>query len=92
MTVRIYRVESGNRVLTYEAELEQMVQAPSAYPILQDGDLVYVETKNRRGFSLRDALTILGSAAAILVAVDRVFFDQSLPSCWLRSSVASPEL
>lgn len=76
VTVRIYRAESGSRALAYEAELEQMVQEPSAYPVLQDGDLVYVETKNRQGFSLRDALTILGSAAAILVAVDRVFFDQ----------------
>ena len=58
VTIRLYRDQGGQRAVAYEAPLERMLVDQAAYPDLQPGDMLYVESRPRRQFSWREALSI----------------------------------
>lgn len=70
--VKVYRGQGGTRDLIYDATLEEMVQQPGAYPSLQTGDVVMMETTSRQRFQWRDALTIVSAASTTILLVDRI--------------------
>lgn len=70
--IRLLREEGGQRVVVYEAQLEELLREPSAYPQLQDGDVFTVETEVSRRFSLRDTLSIVSSLGTLTLLVIRI--------------------
>ncbi|MEM1144592.1 MAG: hypothetical protein AAGI88_18585 [Pseudomonadota bacterium] len=73
-TIKLFRAEEGRRLLLYEALVEDMIEEPSAYPALRDGDVITVEIHEARGFGWRDGISLIGALAALGLAVDRLFF------------------
>lgn len=71
-TVRLLREEAGQRVVVYEAEVEELVRDPSAYPQLQDGDVFSIETEVSRRFNLRETLSIVSSLSTLTLLVIRL--------------------
>jgi hypothetical protein len=71
-TVRLMREQGGERVVLYEAEVDQMLRSPSQHPTLMGGDLVTVDTEVRNRFSLRDTLAIVSSLASVTLLILRV--------------------
>ncbi|MFN3597254.1 MAG: SLBB domain-containing protein [Rubricoccaceae bacterium] len=65
MRVRLYRAEGAGRTLLYDALIEDFLAAPGRYPDLRDGDIVEVETQDRRRWGWRDTATIIGSSAGL---------------------------
>ena len=72
VTVRLMRETDGSRMVAYEAELDTMVREPAAYPVLQGGDVLQVETHQIRGRTFRDTLTVVGAAAGLIAIVLQV--------------------
>ena len=72
ITIRLFREQGARRTLVYEAPLERMLVETEAYPVLQDYDVVTLETIVRRGFGWRDGLSVLTSVLAIALTVDRL--------------------
>ena len=70
--VTLYRREGDARVLAYAASLGDMVEGDGAYMLLQDGDVAEIELREIRGFSWRDAFTIVSATAAVALAVERI--------------------
>lgn len=75
-TIRLYHREGDRRSLSYEASLEAFVADPGGYPLLREGDVVAIETIEKRRFSWRDLFSIGTAAATIVIAVDRVLKGQ----------------
>lgn len=73
-TVRLLREEDGQRVVVYEAEVEDLVRDPSTYPQLRDGDVFSIETEVSRRFGLRETLSIVSSIGTLTLLVIR-FID-----------------
>lgn len=71
-TVRLYRMQGPQRVLIYEAPLQEMLLEPGTYPTLQDEDLFIVETLDETRFDWRDGLRIVTSAASVLLLIERI--------------------
>ena len=72
--VRLYRTDGATRTALYDATLDAMVAAPSAYPTLAEGDVVEVTTAEteRRRWTWRDSATLGGLAASALIAVSQL--------------------
>ena len=70
VTVRLHRPEGDQRVVEYEASLDDFIDDPSAYPVLQSGDVVRVEVVERRVL-WRDILGIAGSLSSALLLIER---------------------
>lgn len=76
ITVRVYREGPEGRAQIFEALIDELVQAPTRVPVLQDSDVVTVETVTfRPSFTWRDALSIATGLAAVALAVDRLLLD-----------------
>lgn len=71
ITIRLYRGQTS-RDLIYEAPLEEFVRDADGYPRMAEGDVIEVETVNRRLRTLRDTLTIVGAAASVVIAVTNI--------------------
>jgi hypothetical protein len=71
-TIRLLREDGGQRVVVYEAPLEELLRDPAAYPSLRGGDVFTVETEVRRRFVLRDTLTIVSSLASLTLLTIRL--------------------
>lgn len=70
--VKVYRGTNGTRDLIYDATLEDLVREPAAYPTLQNGDVVMMQTHARQRFQWRDALTIVSAASTTILLIDRI--------------------
>lgn len=71
VTIRLYRGQ-GVRELIYDATLEGFARDATAYPRLQDGDLVEVTTVDDRRRTFRDTLTIIGGISTAIIAVVQI--------------------
>jgi len=71
-TIRLYRIQGDRRTSIYEATLETMIREPQNYPTLEGGDVIEVSTFRRRNLNFRDYLGIVGSIAALGIAVERL--------------------
>ncbi len=71
VTLRLYRATNGTRSLVYESSLKDHLRAVQAYPVLDENDVLMVETRVRRGFGWRDALSVLTTVATVGLLVNR---------------------
>lgn len=74
--VRLHRVQAGGRTVLYDATLDEMVASPEAYPVLAEGDVVEVQTREteQRRRTWRDTATVASIAASGLVALLQVVY------------------
>lgn len=71
-SVRLYRNQSAQRSLVYDASIEEMLTYPGAYPTLRDGDVFVIESKPIQRFGWRDGLSILTGVSALLLVSERI--------------------
>ncbi|PSQ68530.1 MAG: hypothetical protein BRD29_03655 [Bacteroidetes bacterium QH_2_67_10] len=75
ITIRLFRGRGqGGRELMYEAPLQDLLRDTGAYPSLQNGDVLVMETQVQRGFRWRDVLSIVSSVGSLALVVERLFF------------------
>jgi len=72
VTVRLLRGDGGTRQVVYESELRQMLREPEAYPALQDGDIVTVESTIERRYTFRETVQLVSSLASITLLLLRL--------------------
>jgi len=70
--VRLYRSDGMGRALLYETQMENEVIATVEDPILEEGDVVTVETVVRRRFGWRDVFPIIAAVGTVAIAIERV--------------------
>ena len=76
VTVQLFRQQSRQRVLVYEASLEDMLLATERYPSLQDGDVFVMETPDEDAgdrLTWRDAISLVSSVASLTLVAVRLF-------------------
>lgn len=71
-TIRLYRPQDGQRELVFEAELNRLIEESGSSPALQAGDVIQIESVERRGFGWRDALQIVTAVATTTFAIERI--------------------
>lgn len=72
ITFRLYRNVEGSRSVIYESDFDEFVGSPGAYPEIQDGDLLHVDVVVKTGFSWRDALSVVTTASALVILIERI--------------------
>jgi protein involved in polysaccharide export with SLBB domain len=70
ITLRLYRVTDMRRQLIYEAKLESHLTADEAYPVLQEDDVLMVESRTPRKFGWREGLMVITTLATTALAVN----------------------
>ena len=66
-TVRLYRDAGGERNQVYEEDLEHIVKSAETYPILQEGDILVVETRTRRRINWQMVTSLVGTASSLVL-------------------------
>lgn len=69
VNIAVYRSGGPGSGPVYEASMNEFIANPSAHPMLQDGDVIEVTMREKRGWTGRDTLTLLGVTASAGVAV-----------------------
>lgn len=72
VTIRLMREQGAQWTTLLEVQMEKEVTPLPEDPVLQDGDLIIVETQARRTFGWRDGLEIIGAVGATVFLVDRL--------------------
>jgi hypothetical protein len=70
VSIRLTRGVAQETVL--EVQMENQVLSLKNDPVLETGDVLTVDTVERRGFSWRDVFPIVAAVASIALAVERV--------------------
>lgn len=70
--VRVSRKTGDGWGVAYEAPIEELMAMRQPEPVLQDDDIVKVETYVRQRFSWRDVLTIVGTVGTLALIGDRI--------------------
>jgi len=72
--LRIYRTTGGDRREIYEERLDNVLAEGASYPTLQEGDVLEVETQQRRSFleKTRTITGLVGSAASLILLYLRI--------------------
>jgi len=74
ITIRLFREqEQGAREMLYKAPLQDLLRDTEAYPSLNDGDVLVVETEVESGFRWRDVFSLVGSLSSLVLVVERIF-------------------
>ena len=71
-TVRLLREQGGQSVAVYEADADALLTQPGEHPVLQDGDILTVDTEVHNRFNLRDTLSIVSSLASVTLLILRL--------------------
>ncbi len=71
ITVRLARLQGGRRQVVFRETMEDEIFASEDDPVLEDGDVLTVETIARQRFAWRDAVTIVNAVALVALAVER---------------------
>ncbi len=69
--IKLFRPSASSDRPIYAAEFERAVVQQEPYPILRNGDILTVEVVEHRGFSWRDAFTVIGGISAVAIALER---------------------
>ena len=73
ISLRVFRSGSGDRREVYSQRLNDILEEGAAYPDLQNGDVLLVETSQRRRiFSFQFISTIVGTASSLALLVLRL--------------------
>lgn len=67
--VRLFRGEGGRQRLAFESVMENEIITAEEDPILQEGDVLTVETEVKQRFSWRDVFPIVSAVTSIGVAL-----------------------
>jgi hypothetical protein len=70
--VRVSRKTGDGWNVAYEAPIEELMALNQPEPVLQDNDIVKVETYVRQRFSWRDVLTVVGTVGTLALIGDRI--------------------
>lgn len=70
--VRLVRNDGGVRRPVFESVMENDIAVASEDPVLQEGDVLTVETVLRQGFSWRDIFPVVGAAASMALIIERL--------------------
>ena len=70
ITLRLFRSNATLRQLVYEMKLEGHLASTQPYPVLEENDVLMVESRLRQSFGWREGLTILTSIATAIVAIN----------------------
>ncbi len=70
VTLRLTRGRQQETV--FEFEMDNQVLSLESDPVLEMGDVLTVDTVERRGFSWRDVFPIVAAVASVALAVERV--------------------
>jgi hypothetical protein len=70
--VRLFRESNGQRLVVYETTMMNEIIVSAEDPVLEEGDILAVETIVRRRFSWRDAFPIVAAVASVALAIERV--------------------
>src|SRR5690606_2728336 len=71
--VRLYHEVGGNRVLSYEQPLGNLLSGTPPLPSLEDGDVVVVDVqqRGRSWFTLDNTLRLISVATSLILLIDR---------------------
>jgi len=73
ITIRLYRPSQSREEPTFEARADRLLTGDVPYPVLQDDDIIVVETiQSRPGFGWRDALSLTTTALSLTLLVLRI--------------------
>ncbi len=72
-TVRVLREQGGERTVIYEARTGELVVQANAYPTLQDGDAIAIETQALRSFDYRQVLRLASELASLTLLGLRLY-------------------
>lgn len=72
VNLRIYRAIEGDRQKIYDEQLNNVLAEGAAYPPLQAGDVIEVETERRRTIGLALLSQIVGAASSLTLLVLRL--------------------
>ena len=70
-TVRLSRLQGEGREIIMELRIEDLLRLKEETIPLQDGDIIMVDSY--RAFNIWDAFGVMGTAASIILLVDRFF-------------------
>ncbi|HYE95582.1 MAG TPA: hypothetical protein VD962_05200 [Rubricoccaceae bacterium] len=66
--VRLYRPNAGPAPI-YATTLQATASAPGAYPVLEEGDTLFVDVVENKGLAWQDVFTIAGGLSAVAVII-----------------------
>ncbi len=70
--IRLFRDSGNTRSVVFENTMANEVFASEENPVLQEGDVLTVETVVTRRFSWRDVFPIVAAVASVALAVERI--------------------
>ncbi len=70
--VRLVRNEGGERRPIFNSVMENEVVVAAEDPVLQEGDVLTVETVTRQRLSWRDLFPVVGAAASMALIIERL--------------------
>ena len=70
--IRLFRESGTSRATVFESTMANEVLAADEDPVLQEGDVLTVETVVTRRFSWRDVFPIVAAVASVALAVERI--------------------
>ena len=71
-TIQLYRTSGGTKTLIYESSFDQAIAEPGNSPVLQEGDIISVEVKQKRRLNWRDVFTVIGPILSTLLLIERL--------------------
>ena len=72
VSARLTRGESADQAMVLDAFMENDVLALGEDPVLQDGDVLTVNTVERQRISWRDLFPVIAAVASVALAVERI--------------------
>lgn len=72
--LRLISPSTGGNAPVFDRKLEEAALDPSGYPVLQDGDVLYVEVVEKESFGWRDGLTVVSTVGVLALTVLRVAY------------------
>lgn len=70
--IHVYRGTVSRRNEIYSADVKKMLSEGSAYPALQAGDIIFLETESKQRFGLSTILSGIGAASALVLLIIRI--------------------
>lgn len=73
LTLQLLRPNGAGYDLVARSNMQDEIVVSNENPVLEEGDYLVVHLEERQRFGWRDALSVVTAAAALALAVDRVF-------------------
>lgn len=70
--VRLERGSGSGRSLVFDTSMENSIIVDDRNPVLQDGDVLAVESVVKQGVSWRDIFPVISSAFTLILIIDRI--------------------